>query len=292
MKSLIIPDLHLKTAKADAILAHEQPYDKAIWLNDLFDQFNDNANDAFLAALWLKERLKDDKNIFLWSNHVQSYAYDFNDTMYCSGFTREKSMRIWEVLNRDDFDKMKLYHIEQGVVLTHAGISQRLIKIYSNGTNINNLEVLTKWLDNNYDQAKFRVEAGAGHWLFGAGYNRGGSQPVGGVTWEDFGDFVPTKFPQIVGHTPVKGPAFITMNKSGSLKSFLASDAKDIAIRFPSPRWILDLDTHLEHYAILEDGVLTIKHITFKTPWNDPNPEGKNEIAKTDVIFSGKMPIV
>lgn len=285
MKTLILPDLHLRTEKADAILVREEPYDKVIWLSDLFDQFVDNANDAYLAALWLKEKLKDNKNIFIWANHDISYAYDFNPFVTCSGFTREKSLRIWQVLNRDDFNKFHLYHIDQGVLFTHAGLSNRLIKLQSPNEEINTLEKVSKWLDFHYEKAKFSLENGGDHWLFGMGFARGGTQKIGGVTWEDWGPLVPTPFPQILGHTSLTTPCFLTKNKkTGGFSKFAAKDAK--LHDFDNKEWALNLDTHLNDYAILEDEVLTIRNIIWQAPWNSDDPD-KNKIKTTVRLFKG-----
>lgn len=70
--------------------------------------------------------------------------------------------------------------------------------------------------------------------VLGPGWARGGDQMVGGCTWLDWNDeFEPTDTPQIVGHTIGK-----------------------------EPRWkgeALCLDTQLAHYAVYEDGDLTVK---------------------------------
>lgn len=286
MRTLIIPDLHLKTEKADAILFYEQPFDKVIWINDLWDQFYDTPEQNRNAAIWLKEKLKDDRNIFLWSNHVQSYAYDFNSWMYCSGFTKEKALRIWEILNRDDFNKLYLYYIEQGILFTHAGLSDRLIKLQSNGETIDTLEKVERFLDNNYKKAKFSLEAGGDHWLFAAGYARGGTQKIGGVTWEDWSPFVPTSFPQIFGHTPLETPCFLTKSKKGGFARFAAKNAK--IHDFNDKNWALNLDTHLNDYAILEDGELIIRNIIWAAPWNSDDPD-KNKIKTTIQLFKGRI---
>lgn len=283
-RCILLADIHLKHERADSIL-NSEPHDRAVFLNDIFDDFNDNAEQNRNTAIWFKEKINDPKNVFVWSNHVQSYAYDFNLHMSCSGFTREKSKVIWEVLNRDDFNKIQLYHVEQGFLLTHAGLTNPLLKEKSNGETIDTIEKVSKFLDDHYSRAKFALEAGGNHWLFAAGWTRGGLEKYGGCTWEDFGAFIPTPFPQIVGHTPLKTPVFKTMNKNGGIANFASNDAQ--VQDFKGKKFCLGLDTHLNHYAILEDGELTIKHVL----WCESDLL-KNDIKTTIRIFKGKLPIV
>jgi hypothetical protein len=291
-RCIILPDLHLRCKQADAILEYEKPYDKVIWINDLFDQFDDNAEQNRNAAIWLKDKLADDRNIFLWSNHVQSYAYSYNPNMFCSGFTHEKSLRIWEILNRDDFNKMKLYHVEDGILFTHAGLSNALVKLH-NGDTIETIEEVSKFLDFHYERAKLALETGNNHWLFAAGRDRGGDEKIGGVTWCDFGSFVNTPFVQIYGHSPIKEPVFMTTNSKGGVSKFVARDAQeqDFKDKFGyggRKRTSLNLDTHLHDYAILENGELTIKKVIWISYWPVVD-QGNFEIKTTIRLFKGKI---
>lgn len=286
MKTIIIPDIHLSVERTDSILLKESPYDKVIYQNDIFDQFNDTPERNRNAAVWLKEKLQDPRHIFLWSNHVQSYAYDFNQNMMCSGFTREKAKLIWEVLTREDFNKLKLYYIEQGFLFTHAGLSNALIKIQNNNQQIETLEEIRTFLDYHYERAKLAIEAGGNHWLFAAGRDRGGTEKIGGCTWCDFYSHVPTPFPQIFAHTPQSTPIFMTMNDKGGMSKFAAKDAQ--VQNFKNKRFSLDLDTHLNDYAVLEDGILTVNNIIWKNSWQS-NAADKNEIKTVVRLFKGKI---
>lgn len=85
-----------------------------------------------------------------------------------------------------------------------------------------------------------QAEAGLVPPLLNAGWARGGPLPTGGILWQDFNlEFEPVdRLKQIVGHTPQKEPR----QKGGN--------------------WCLD--THLNHFGILEDGELTIKEVSSK----------------------------
>jgi len=66
-----------------------------------------------------------------------------------------------------------------------------------------------------------------------AGRDRGGSEKIGGILWCDFNSITPNRYPQIVGHTYAPVPR-VKHN-------------------------ITCLDTKLQHYGILCNGILKIK---------------------------------
>ena len=258
MKTLVIPDIHNKTAKVSAILEHEL-YDQVIFLNDVFDDFGDTPEIAYRVAWWLKDRLQDPRNIFLHSNHTTSYMYDQNRNAYCSGFEDEKARAIREVLTYSDFKQFKSYHVQDGILFTHAGLSNRLLKNHHvSPKNIVDLDYVADWLDGQTNEAINAYERGDPHFLFGAGYSRRGRYPVGGITWADFhSDMVPTEFPQIFGHTPVKQSMFVCRERdTPKMKVVKANSIRGEEL--DNYQWGLNLDTHMNGYAILEDGLLSV----------------------------------
>ena len=65
------------------------------------------------------------------------------------------------------------------------------------------LATLSKWLDKEIKIGLEQARDNRRHWIFNAGYCRGGSQNYGGITWCDYiEEFYPTiGLNQICGHT-------------------------------------------------------------------------------------------
>lgn len=112
----------------------------------------------------------------------------------------------------------RLFADVDGWVLSHAGFTDK---------NIHTRNSVAQ-------DAITHLEKGYMHHLVEAGMSRGGRQPVGGCTWLDFRDeFEPVEgFRQIVGHSRGEMPRRNGMN--------------------------FCIDTGLKHYAIIEDGKLSI----------------------------------
>jgi hypothetical protein len=77
-------------------------------------------------------------------------------------------------------------------LISHAGFSKNMMSVKMGAQEI--YETLEKhWENNNFAYSAFS----------NIGRARGGMSPYGGILWCDFeNEFVPTDFPQIVGHTP------------------------------------------------------------------------------------------
>ncbi len=129
--TLILPDIHNKVDRADFII-RSVGADKIICLGDVFDDFNDTVNDAQKSAYWLKKRLNQENFILLKNNHDLGYEYPNNPYAECSGFTRFKSIAINDILTKEDWNKSKWYHFQDGYFFSHAGLNYSFV---------NNLEV-------------------------------------------------------------------------------------------------------------------------------------------------------
>lgn len=272
-KTLIVSDVHNRTRIADEILKEEAGYDKAIFLGDIWDQFGDTPKDAYLSATWLQTSLNNPKHIHLFGNHCISYAYPHNTNAFCSGFSFEKSKAIREVLNQDGFEKLKGFYIDDGILYTHAGLSKRLLDLSIERGLWDedlpfSLDNIQSFLEKEDKIARSRYDVGGGHLLYLAGYSRGGDQKVGGIIWEDSRSHWPIKgIKQIFGHTPGKVPYFSVLGeKHGNpmlltMPEFAQSKMGNKKIRKQNDCWSFCLDTHNRHYAILEDGILTVKEV-------------------------------
>jgi hypothetical protein len=293
-KSLIIPDLHLKTAFADQIIKNEGKYDKIIWGSDIFDQFGDTVEENRLAAIWFKEKLEDERNIFLNSNHVHSYQFgSMCNEALCSGFTHEKNRAIHSVLTPEDFYKQKTFHVEDGILFTHAGLSKRFLDFMVAKGHVDEfeytLENIAAKLDIWTEMAYAHYRIGHGHPLFRAGFNRGGYQETGGIIWADLGEFetIPN-IRQVFFHSPITHPTF-KFTREDKQAYAIVGDKKvkwTIVKKYLKNGFGLDLDTHLNHYATLENGTLKIYKVLFDKEFKPREPR---EITGKELIGTFKI---
>lgn len=224
---LIIPDIHNKVDIVDKII-NSTGADKIIFTGDFFDDFGDSHIDAAKTARWLKNSLAKPNRVHCFGNHDFSYRYPNNLFGSCSGFSTSKSRAINEIISNEDWDKMKFYHFEQGWFMSHAGLHS----FFFQNQNLSNLEYI---LNKDVTEALKKAKNGERHWIYSAGRARGGLSNIGGLTWCDFDiEFKAIKgLKQVFGHTPQPKPAWY--------------DEENLC-----------LDTHLNHYAILKDGKITI----------------------------------
>lgn len=196
-KILAVGDIHHgpNLEQIDNAIANEKP-DITIFLGDYFDQFHDHFDHARRTALWLKQSLSQPDRVHLWGNH--DLPYGFSDYAYCPGYDPAKERAIRSVLDADDWRKLKLWHIEDRWLFSHAGLS----RCYAPA----NLEQLAQYLSDEETAAWSALFSGKMHWMWSVGYARQGSAPVGGLLccdWEH--EFAPIPgLNQVLGHTPAK----------------------------------------------------------------------------------------
>ena len=274
MRTLVISDIHHRFVTAQRLI-DTVPHDRVILLGDYFDAFGDNPQHANNTAVWLRDVvLPNPKITLLLGNHDTHYFWSHHHYFRCSGFTEWKRDAIVKELNADNtnnFERFKLYHIEQGFLFTHAGLDNRIWKdlkrVFEEKGDKTKLEfadeVLTRWV------ALARKQIGLDRRceLLGAGWDRGGMQQVGGINWVDFSSLAPVQgINQIVGHTPHKVPDVKIQKPGGALS------VKDIFEYYDTKHYPacknplsinIALDTHSNHYIVIEDGevqVWDIKH--------------------------------
>lgn len=242
MKILIIPDIHNKHVRAQRIIDSEGS-DKIIFLGDYFDDFHDSVQDVKETAKWLKNSLTDKNRIHLFGNHDIGYAFPCNSYCICSGWEKEKSRAINNIFSDDDWRQFKWFHNEDDVLFFHGGMDERRVR--ANETILSNI---LEYLEEQSEIAFRRASTLNPHSFYEAGRSRGGIWPVGGLLWCDFiREFKHhSLFHSIVGHTPVKVPVI----KNGGLT--LEAEDKIHLNRGGMPYVHIDLDTHLNHYAIFD----------------------------------------
>lgn len=252
MKTIIIPDLHNRFSFVELALMSPvlQPYDRAIFLGDYFDDFYDTPQDVASSARWLKQSIYRPNRIHLLGTHDMWYRFPDNPFIMASGNTEEKSNAINHVLNGKDWNLVIPYHYEQDFLMSHAGVHPYIIGQYAlknkqifgkyiagNNLQLSTQEIIDRIIKPATEEGLEDVKNNIMNSWFEAGFARGGTQKVGGITWLDWQrefQHIPD-LNQIVGHSEVQIPE----QKS-------TPNSKNYCI-----------DTKSRYIGILEDGELT-----------------------------------
>lgn len=261
MRILLLSDIHYRYKKAQSIIENVK-HDKCVLLGDYFDNYAEEDIQAKNTAEWLLNFVLPNKNIVpLIGNHDQMYFYKDNNNFRCSGYNNVKNNMINEVLTPDHKKQFKFYHIEQGYLFIHAGLSNGLWKEISRDFDIKDGESTVDYIDRvlghavvlNDKLASSNKDAP----LFAAGWDRGGFHRNGGINWVDWNSFSPVKnINQIVGHTRQRIPQVRLQNIGGGISGgditnfYNKLDTK----KYSSINYAMDTDTN--HYAIVENGVV------------------------------------
>jgi hypothetical protein len=267
MRTLVIPDIHHRFVQAQ-LLIDTVPHDRVVLTGDYFDSFGDTPDHAYNTAVWLKEMvLTNPKITVLIGNHDQYYIWPWYGYLRGSGYTDMKSHAIRKVLNQDDFDKFKFFTVDQGFVLSHAGVTSQIWKEFLQceaDDFVTTTESFCKVMQERIDISRNMISVNRPAELFMAGWDRGGSVRHGGITWGDWSSFGPVKgINQIVGHTPHFIPEILTQSDKGSVKRYLVHQFVPEKVNMKKLTSInYALDTHSKHYAIIEDGKVDVYDAT------------------------------
>lgn len=206
-KLLIIPDIHTHYAKAERIISKYKKTHKFIFTGDYFDNFGDTPELNASTAKFLKDVMQEHPEwVYIFGNHDVIYHPQFS--CMCSGFSTNKKTAINEVLEIEDWNKLKFFHVENGHWFSHAGITkywfQHPVKEEINIETVQAIidESITKLTLGNYDNA-----------IWASSYARGGIHTVGGIVWQDDSDMeLIYNMHQVYGHTPIKKIRIISDN--------------------------------------------------------------------------------
>jgi len=225
MKTLIIPDMHNKTAEAEHIIQKENP-DRTVFLGDYFDSYGEGIEFAHETAMWLRSSLQNLDRVHLIGNHDLSYMS--NGVFPCSGFNNFKMWAIGRVLAKEDWNRMT-FHIWVGDWLcTHAGVSRQFFDHYSSGRDIRT------FMKEEELKATKSIPSGSYHPFFHCTEARGGSDKYSGILWCDYDEFEDILgIRQIFGHTSDS-----IVRRSGNH---------------------ICLDAHLVYYAVYENNEMVIR---------------------------------
>lgn len=257
MKTVVISDIHNYIENAQYILDTESA-DEYVLLGDIFDNFGDeNRLDIVRrTAEWLKDILRRNNVKVIWGNHDVPYRWLHNRYVRCPGFTHEKCRMINSILSFDDWEKLHWYVKTQDWYLSHAGLCPEVF--------CHPIEGFQDWyIDETIKKGIDFLQSGKDPIHCRMGFRMGVPQ-TGGMTWADWNEFKPTwGINQIVGHTP---DGFVRVKYLKKWKD----TAKEIRVvnKFfedegPKEDKILSLnyciDTASHHYAVIENGKVTIK---------------------------------
>jgi len=238
---LVFSDPHQEIDKVEKIIKAEAP-DITACLGDWYDSHHrDSEEDVRKTCEFLAKNANNENFYTLIGNHDVSYIWAiFDRYTQCSGYSRSKAMMIKTFFEKQNIDikkKFLWYFWIDNVLCTHAGLNAKHLP--ARGTTVKK-ESLSKFLDKEVEDAESILSSGGGsHWIYRAGYARGGSQPVGGLTWQDFMDeHRPIhKLKQLFGHTH---------SHDNTIKTFNRFD--DTCI-----------DTGLNEYLLIRNGEYIIK---------------------------------
>ena len=234
MKHVVIPDPHNKVHMVEKILANET-YDDVTFLGDWFDDFGDNPEIACRTAGWINAHRREKNWTWLWGNHDLMYRFPTVHELQCSGYTITKALMIQRVLKPSDWNHWKLFRFVDNWLVSHAGVHPDFAHP-RHGLQRHWLERLQK------DCLNF-LQSGRMHFFVAPGQDRCGpcvSQNIGGIDWLDWSALVPIPgLNQLVGHSAHCRVQYKTGENSVNAC----------------------IDTQLRHYAVIEDGVLTVKEV-------------------------------
>jgi len=248
-RTLIIPDLHNDTDRAETIIStHGGGCDRIVFLGDFFDQFHDTSADAERVARWLvKSVAEDSRRMHLVGNHDMPYlGGEMTAEVYrCPGWSLEKYRAASSVLQ--DLDRSKLYAAVEcdGWLLSHAGFHRSHLEART-------MEQLLLVCEEAFERAL----GGVPDPIFSPSRARGFGAHVGGVTWLDWSrEFMAVDgWHQIVGHSPSRSvrAAYSTEMFVGQHRITREPVPTELSNRthYTSMNWCLD--TQLQAVGVIE----------------------------------------
>lgn len=239
-KIVVIGDIHGR-AIWRKIVDENPDADKFVFLGDYFDSHEKKYHPArqafnFKEILKLQEELGEDRVILLLGNH--DFHYYYFRAKY-SGFNQATYFNVHEMLSDAiKTGKIKLIHIEDGVLYSHAGVTTYWLEGVSNTNDPNKLN----FIDGEFDIRTL-------DWNCDVGYDEYGDTISNSPIWVRPASLVKNKidgYKQIVGHTVVWAEKFEEMREIGEKHGI----------------YVNDLLPH--YYMIVDDGNVEYKKISFR----------------------------
>ena len=208
LRTLILPDIHLRHEKAEQIIKSVKP-DLTICLGDHWDDFGDTPQMISETSEWFHWSVNQKDRVHIAGNHCVHYWFKNNERIRCSGYEQYKSIIINDIVTKDDWEKLVFFHVlNDRWLLSHGGLHASWI----NPTHFQvgkiseyTLPYIIRRLNSDTIDAKKRLYDGKNHWFAIPGFSRSYNSPYyGGITWCDWNkEFHPIRgINQLVGHTP------------------------------------------------------------------------------------------
>lgn len=251
MRTLIIPDIHHKWRRAQRVI-DKVDHDEVVLLGDYFDDWGDRPSDILDTGNWLRGVFDAPTVVCLLGNHDVSYIAP---QYRCSGWTAEKQS-LFNLSGVSDLLRAKasLWHSTQGWWFSHAGLGIKFLESLPASEGAQPLAALeTEPLVR--DEFWYGVSVGVSTNVGAVSAVSGGGAAFDGPLWHRpssawFGDRY-VGVPQVFGHTIVRTGKPVLVGDKGEYKELKG------LIRPGGTRRVL-LDTNLNHYAVIEDGVLRV----------------------------------
>lgn len=253
MRTLVIPDIHLRCAAVDRILdALAGRYEQVVFLGDYLDDFGDTPEETLRVAKWLAASIAQPNRFHIVGNHDLAYLAPSSFTR-CAGWTPEKMRAAAPVLNLLPRDRLHAAIEIDGWLLSHAGFAPAFATCQTAAE-------LVEWSDGQLRT----LFAGGRPRIFAAGHGRGGREPVGGMTWCDWDtEFAPTpRLHQLVGHSPYQHVRIVGIDAAGGgCQQVLPLTAASTIPPLDRREYVslnLCLDTALSSVALIDGGTITL----------------------------------
>lgn len=215
-RALVIPDIHHDIQWAQNIISKEDGnFDGIVFLGDYLDTYHRGMPNPIEIGEALSRWHEKYPSVFLIGNHDTQYVAAYRlynrdgitdslkavrriDRQFlCSGFDSIRGMLFAEHFPPEIVDALQPFVLVQGVLLSHAG--------FADGFRIEDEADLQKLFNK---LSKDLVDLNPRSPLFYVSRSRGGMDPFGGPTWQDWTEFEDVQpWPQIVGHSGRRLPS-------------------------------------------------------------------------------------
>ncbi len=245
-RAVVIPDVHNKWKRAEAIVAAESP-DRVVFLGDYFDDFGDTAEDADATAAWLGRSFADPSRVHLVGNHDLNYMSGLNG-LRCSGYRPLKRAVIasrgvdWSRLEPFCWLGMDGGRPGDAWLCTHAGLSAPFLESLRPGATAADVGGVIE--EAREDLARID-DAGHGHPFLQAGYARGGAAATGGIVWCDYNQ----EYRDVPGLRQIFGHTRDDRARHGRGEGGAEHHC---------------IDTVLRHYAVYAEGAVTVRAVCWQ----------------------------
>lgn len=238
--NLIIPDIHQNLDRLNEILATDdaKKAQEIIFLGDYFDSFDYDFYTLEMCK-FLNKNIDNDRYTFLLGNHDAHYITKVKQYV-CSGWSFQKQAIVDINLDKAFLKKIKPFRYEKiagkHFLFSHAGLHPSFAPVCFDEMLKN--DTVKEWFSHKEEEIKESMILDVFNVMLAAGWDRGGKEEYGGITWMDWRELIPIKgLNQVVGHTTYSKPQLyntygdINLNLDTNLKYYgkLNMDTGEIA---------------------------------------------------------------